>query len=279
MSPEYFYIILVFVFLLGLVIGSFLNVVILRYNTGKSINGRSGCFSCGKKLEWYELIPVFSFIIQRGRCRKCGARLSWQYPLVELLTALLFTAIFIKYSAELLNPVTATLAGINILFFFVITALLIVILVYDIRHKIIPDGLVYGFALLSLLKILVVMREHLFTPETLYAILAGPLLFLPFFLLWYFSDGKWIGLGDGKLALGIGFLLGILPGISAIILSFWIGAGVSLLLIAARSLIAKFGKSFSITQNLTLKSEIPFAPFLIMGIAVVYFLNLSFPFF
>ena len=85
------------IFILGLIIGSFLNVVIMRLNTGESmIKDGSRCFSCGKNLKWYELVPVFSFIAQRGRCRECGSRISWQYPIVELITGVVFTLTALK---------------------------------------------------------------------------------------------------------------------------------------------------------------------------------------
>lgn len=80
---------IIFTGLFGLIVGSFLNVVILRMNTGKTLGGRSMCLSCNKKLEWYELIPLVSFIIQRGRCTKCHSKISWQYPIVEAITAVL----------------------------------------------------------------------------------------------------------------------------------------------------------------------------------------------
>jgi prepilin signal peptidase PulO-like enzyme (type II secretory pathway) len=256
-------IVTVFVFLIGLCIGSFLNVVIYRYNTGRGVNGRSGCMHCGKTLAWYELIPVISFLLQGGRCSKCSSKLSWQYPLVELSTAILFVATFYKY----LNIVTSPSIFILLAISLVAWCLLVVIVVYDIKHKIIPDGLVYTFAALGLLRVFIFVPV---TPAVSFytALLAGPILFLPFFLLWFISDGRWIGLGDGKLALGIGWMLGLGLGLSAIVLSFWIGAIVSIGLMLFLELKLK-GK------HLTMKSEIPFAPFLIVGFAIVYFLSID----
>lgn len=122
----------IFHFIFGTIVGSFLNVVVLRYNSSFSIYGRSGCPSCGKTLTWFELIPILSFFLQMGRCRVCGSRISLQYPLVEALTGVLFLFIFLKGL-----PAAFTF------YMFVISSLLVAILVYDIRHKIIPDGLVY----------------------------------------------------------------------------------------------------------------------------------------
>src|SRR3989344_4445016 len=86
-----------FVFSFGTIIGSFLNVLVLRLGTGEAIGrGRSRCFSCGKTLTWRELIPLVSFITQKGKCRSCGSRISWQYPIVEFITGLVFLLVALK---------------------------------------------------------------------------------------------------------------------------------------------------------------------------------------
>lgn len=239
-----------FAFVLGTIIGSFLNVAALRYNSGRSIGGRSSCFSCRHVLSWYELIPVFSFLSTMGKCRSCKSKISWQYPLVELGTGILFASLF------LYSGIAPGAIGFDI-FWAVEFSILMVITVYDYRHKIIPDGLVYTFSALAFLGI------FLFGTQSLSAFIAGPALFTPFFLLWYFSGGKWIGLGDGKLALGIGWALGLVDGLSAIILGFWIGALASLLMMA-------FALAFG-RKRLTIKSEIPFGPFLVIGFLLIFF--------
>src|SRR3989344_4234135 len=92
-----------FFFVFGAIIGSFLNVIILRYNTGLSqknsigFSGRSHCFSCGKNIKWYDLVPVLSFLFLKGRCRHCKSKISIQYPLVEFITGILFLATFLKF--------------------------------------------------------------------------------------------------------------------------------------------------------------------------------------
>src|SRR3989344_5482997 len=134
-------------FSFGAIIGSFLNVVALRYNTGKGIGGRSFCFSCGKNLHWYELVPILSFAVQKGRCRNCRSKISLQYPSVEIFTGLVFLALFFKFNHLLLiSPAFFTLL---FLFFGIIMSILIVISVYDMRHKIIPDKLVFLFICFS----------------------------------------------------------------------------------------------------------------------------------
>lgn len=255
-----------FYFIFGTIIGSFLNVVSLRYNTGMSFSGRSRCFSCGKELKWFELIPIASYIVQFGRCRKCKSKISFQYPLVELLTGSIFLGIFLKFSNLLfISPSYLMLLS---LYFMIIFSLLIVILIYDLKHKIIPDDLVYTFAVLSLASMFFDFSVFQLSIPALLPFFSGPIFFLPFFLLWFFSGGRWIGLGDGKLALGIGWFLGLSLGASAILLSFWIGAVISIALMIFFSLNSR-------RKRITMKSEIPFGPFLILGIIIVFFFNIN----
>lgn len=253
-------------FILGLIIGSFLNVVIFRYDTGKSILGRSECLLCNKKLRWFELIPVLSFVFQLRKCRNCKGKISWQYPLVELFTGTVFLGIFFKFS-NFLSTSILNLTAIT-LYFAIIFSILIVILVYDIRHKIIPDGLSYTFTGLSFAAMFLDFSTFNIVIPTLFHLIAGPIFFLFFFSFWFFSHGTWMGLGDGKLALGIGWLLGLSAGTTAIILSFWIGAFVSIIFMTIPLL------NFS-GKRLTMKSEIPFGPFLIAGLLLVFFFNIN----
>ena len=256
-----------FVFILGIIIGSFLNVVILRYNSGLSINGRSKCFSCSKTLAWYELIPVFSFLFQKGKCRKCFSKVSLQYPLVELATGVVFLALYKRFIE--FSFFDYSLATTDFILLLVITSILIVIFVYDLRHKIIPDGLSYAFAVFALIRMFLLIDPSTYgTLITKLNFLAGPILFLPFYLLWKFSKGKWIGLGDGKLAVGIGWMLGFIYGLSAIVLAFWIGAAFSIALL----LILRLKNQGS---RITMKTVIPFAPFMILGAMIVFFFGLD----
>ena len=252
----------IFFFVLGAIIGSFINVLVLRYGTGFSILGRSHCFSCNRQLRFYELVPVVSFFALSGRCRTCRSRIAFHYPLVELTTAILFfLAAFRVYTGSVESLL-------HTLFVSGLFSILMAIAFYDVRHKIIPDGLVYAFILASLCVALarfVLYESH----SGFYAnLLAGPFLFIPFFLLWFFSSGRLMGLGDGKLTLGIGWLLGLSLGASAIIIGVWVGAFVGLILV----LVSRLNRT---DITLTMKSEIPFAPFLIAGTIIVFFSGLN----
>jgi prepilin signal peptidase PulO-like enzyme (type II secretory pathway) len=263
------------IFFLGAVFGSFLNVLIYRFNSGFSLGGRSMCLSCGKSLGWSELVPLVSYLILKGRCRKCSSPISIQYPLVELVTGLCFVGIYEKVFN---GPFYMPHLFIEALIFALIWCTLVVIAGYDIRHKIIPDPLVLAFILFSLAHLVLFYGTALFSmPNLLYELLAGPLIAAPFALLWLASSGRWIGFGDAKLALGIGWLLGLSAGTSAILLGFWTGAFLSILLLIISKLPEKhfIHRMKLVPKGITGKTEIPFAPFLILGTALVFFFNLS----
>ena len=251
-----------FFFILGLLIGSFLNVVIYRLNTRKSLGGRSACMSCRHKLSWHELIPLLSFLWLRGRCRKCKTRISLQYPLVELGTGLVFLFLFLTLRHNAIYVSSVSFAA-SYLFYASAFSVLIVITVYDMKHKIIPDRLAFILGLLAFAGLFLfessVWRPHI---PGIMDILSGIILAAPFAALWLISSGKWMGLGDAKLLLGLGWLLGLEISLSGVVLAFWIGAGTGILLMI-------FSRHYKI------KSEIPFAPFLCLGAFIAFLFQLS----
>ncbi|MBI2121781.1 MAG: prepilin peptidase [Candidatus Sungbacteria bacterium] len=247
----------IFSFLFGLGVGSFLNVVILRGARGESfVKGRSRCESCGKTLQWFELIPLASFFIQKARCRSCGAKLSWQYPLVEFATGLLFALIAIYYSPSGVEGIPLWLSprlAFELMFAFVIPSASIVILVSDIRWKIIPNGAVVTLLVVSLIR----ESTRLSLVDIGYDVGAALGLAFFFFALWFLSRGAWMGFGDVKLVLATSFLLGFPASIPAVLFSFWIGAAFGVILLALRVV--------------NLKTQIPFGPFILAGSAAAYF--------
>ncbi len=243
-------------FLLGLAIGSFLNVVIYRMNTHQPFGGRSKCLSCRHTLAWYDLVPLFSFLVLKGRCRYCKAKISFQYPIVELITGTIFGFLFWKFQFMFyINTLSFFLVY---TFYSLMFSLLVVIAVYDLRHKIIPDTLVFIFGALSLLGMFFVNQYgfHAYWPGTM-DLLSGPIIALPFAILWLVSKGNWMGLGDAKLALGLGWLVPFSVALSGLTISFWAGAVAGILMMF-------FSKKHS------LKSEIPFAPFLVFGFFLAF---------
>lgn len=249
----------ILIFVLGLLIGSFLNVVILRLHTGRSsITGRSMCARCSRTLEWYELIPVFSFLALRGKCRTCSTQISFQYPVVEATTAILFLLFYIKL------PLTAGFtfySWVSYLGALIVTCLLMVILIYDARHKIIPDEIVYPLLLAGLISI-IIKTAFFPTFSPVQAVLNGLLVALPFFLLWAVSRGRAMGFGDVKLALALGWMLGLSQGLAMVIISFWIGAIAGLFLLG-------------LSRKYSMKSQIPFGPFVIAAAFIVAFWGIT----
>ena len=271
---------IIFIFIFGLIIGSFLNVVILRYGADESFSkGKSKCLKCGKTLKWFELIPVLSFIIQKGRCRTCQSKISWQYPIVELLTGIIFALVFLKiwnlefvWKLEIVNLMPDYLLLFGIIFYWwTIFSFLIVISVYDIRHQIIPNEFVYPLIIISLFAPIfqVWNLEFVWKLEIgnfkilLSYILSGFALYSFFALLWLVSLGRAMGYGDAKLALAMGFFLGPFKSVIAFLFSFWFGAafGISLII---------FSKG-----KIGLKSQIPFGPFLALGAFLAFLAEIN----
>jgi len=257
----------IFIFILGLLVGSFLNVLIDRIpREEKVIGGRSYCENCDTPLPWYDLIPVVSFVTLKGKCRKCKIKLSWYYPIVELVTGLSFVAIWYWSTSP---------------YWIFIVSSLIVIFFIDLKYGIIPDKIIYPTILISLLyqfifrAVLVVslfsdlksdvgglgpyllktsyFSEHSFLimKPLVFTILGSVGIFLFFYFLFYLTKGKGMGGGDVKYS----FLMGLVSGwpnmIISLFLSFLTGSLVSLILILV-------GKK-------KMKQTIPFGPFLVTG--------------
>lgn len=247
-------------FLFGTIIGSFLNVVILRTHTKRSLGGHSHCMSCGKRLGAFELVPVFSYIALLGRCRSCGARISPRYILIELTTGVLFAYIF----SLMLSPL---LMVVHLLFL----SLLLVVFVYDIEHLIIPDE--YAFALVPFACVLGASQLETISLTTVGGLFVSALCSFVFLGgLWKLSGGRWIGLGDAKLSVPLALGVGLMHTFSLVVFAFWIGAALSILILGITKLLTRGQKRLRFFHTpLTMKAEVPFAPFLIGSFLIVYY--------
>lgn len=282
----------------GLITGSFLNVLILRWGA-RPLTGRSTCASCGSVIAWYDLIPVFSWIALRGSCRQCGAWILAQYPLVELVTAIFF--VLIGFS-----PLPLYLR----LFALPLAALLIAIAVYDFRHTLIPDVWVYACVAVTLVASLTAIPLEGLPFRLVPVLLSGPVVAAPLFALWLISGGKWMGLGDVKFAFVMGWLLGVSRGFLALLFAFILGAVVSipLLFLSSRwwkecvnvlALAVQANARSRAQENVsprnapvrqstfllekmmpklvfgfTMKSEVPFGPFLVASTCILWILSM-----
>ncbi len=221
--------------ILGLVIGSFLNVVVLRLHLKKSFFlNRSECPKCQHKLKWYELIPLASFFIQLGKCRNCNIRISWQYPAVELVTGLVFVILFLVFGLTY-----------SALVYIVLACFLIVIFVYDLRFGLILDKVILPAVVLAVIGNFLIGRDWL---DVIIGFIAGGLFFLLQFVV---SKGKWIGGGDIRLGALMGLILGWQGLLVALFLSYVIGALVSIFVV--------------ILSKKKLNSKIPFGTFLTLA--------------
>jgi len=241
-------------------------VVILRHNTERSLGGRSACMSCRHQLSWHELVPVFSFLALGGRCKNCKTKISIQYPLVELTTGLVFALLFLKFEPVLLLATFSFI--VTYAYYAVLFSLLIVVSVYDFRHKIIPDVFAFCFGVLAFAGMFL-FSNYGISPHIpgIWDLLAGVLVAFPFAAIWFLSRGTWMGLGDAKLTLGLGWMLGLARALSGVVIAFWAGALIGIILIA-------------FTKKYKIKSEIPFAPFLVIGAIFAFLFELHlFPFF
>lgn len=240
---------LIIIFLLGLSIGSFLNVLIDRLPNGESIWwDRSHCDSCRKTLSWYDLIPVVSFIILQRKCRSCHKKISWQYPLVELSTGL----IFLFTSVSMIRIISTGFIAPHLIYYLALSGSLLAIFVTDFKYRIIPDQI------LIFLTVLTLVYQFIYFPQLIKDNLISGIISLLFFLmLVIITRGKGMGLGDVKLAFVMGLSLGFPKIIVALYLSFLTGALVSLILI--------------LTHKKSMKSTIAFGPFLICATFVSLF--------
>jgi len=242
----------IFVFGFGLCIGSFLNCVVYRLEQNKNLKGRSFCPHCKHTLKWLDLIPVFSFLYLCGKCRYCHKKISIQYPLVELVTGILFVLIlsFSDVGLHLGSPTSF----LNLAFLFYIASSLIVIFVYDLKHYLIPDKVL--FPAIAAAFVYRLFENFVSLPSYLLAAVIASGFFLAIFLA---SAGRWMGFGDVKLAVLMGFLLGFPNILAGLFLAFFFGAIIGVIL-----MVFPFGSAQGGNKK-GLKSEIPFGPFLITG--------------
>ena len=233
----------VFIFVIGLCLGSFFNVLADRLPDNKWPTGRSHCDFCGTVLKWMMLIPIVSYLVGWGRSICCGKKLSYWYPVSEVLTAVLYVGL---WNVAPLKGWSMT----EIFLYYIILSSFIVIFIADVRFHIIPDVMTAVFTVCAFFLILGVGKNLLVAH-----IGGGILLFGMLYILYAATKGKGMGFGDVKFAFPMGLLLGPVYGLLALYISFMIG-GI-------------YGTIALITGNKKLKSSIAFGPFLIIGTIIM----------
>ena len=238
---------IILIFIYGLLIGSFLNVVIYRIPREENIAWPgSHCPGCGHGLKWYDNIPLLSYLLLKGRCRYCKEEISLQYPLVEALNGIIYVLLYIFFYQVKLDFV----------FLALISSTLLAILVIDLKEQLIPDVLVVIVLISSIIhRALLHFLEGIPFPLTdslLGLIIAGGL-----FLLIVFVSRGGMGGGDVTLIGALGFVLGLKGILTVIFLSFVLGSVISIFLLAAR-----------IKSR---KDPIPFGPFIVISFYITLF--------
>ena len=222
----------------GLAVGSFLNVVVARVPERRSLGGRSGCTSCSAPIAWYDNVPIVSYVVLRGRCRRCKERISLLYPAVEIVTAALIAASIWRFGLTTYGALAAAFC-----------AVLVALSAIDARHRIVPDRIVLPAAGVAL------VLHTLLDPSPEWAIAAFGTAALLFAAVRVYPPG--LGMGDVKLALLLGAMLG-----DAVILAMMLGFFAALL--PSLFLLARHGKKAR-------KMAIPLVPFLALGAVVALF--------
>jgi leader peptidase (prepilin peptidase)/N-methyltransferase len=229
------------VFAPALALGSFLNVVAARLPDGRSlVQPRSACTACGAEIAWYDNIPLFSYALLRGRCRRCGVHIGWRYPAVELATAVLVAASFLRFGLSGRAVIAA---------FF--CAVLVVLSAIDAERRILPDVIVLpSWAL-------VLGAQIVLEPGRTVEWVAGSLGASLFLFLALVAYPKGMGMGDVKLALLLGAALGKSVSVGLMV-------GMLAALVYSTVLFARHGLAAR-------KMAIPFGPFLAFGALVALF--------
>lgn len=247
------------VFTLGLIVGSFINCIVYRLHLKKSfVRGRSFCPHCKKRILWHDNIPILSYLLLKAKCRYCKKRISPHYPIVEFITGLLFLIVFLA-EASSFNFNVLMFSCFNVLMLlrnWLFTAILMIIFIYDLRHYLILDKITLPAILIALfLNLILFLTHHNFEYPILNilgnyllaALICGGFFFIQFVI----SKGKWIGGGDIRLGVLMGFMLGWPNILVALVLAYVLGSIMSLVLILV-------GKK-------TIKSQIPLGTFLTLG--------------
>lgn len=233
------------ILILGLLIGSFLNVCIYRIPRNKSIIfPPSHCTNCGDKIKPYDLVPLLSYIFLKGKCRSCGEKISIQYPFVELITGLLFVSAFVIFSLNL-----------DFVKYIILISILITVSIIDLEHKIIPGKIMIFGAISGLVLDIVITGFNTTLLTYLYGMLTGGGIILLIVLL-----TKGMGGGDIQLMAVVGLFVGFKGAVLTLLLSFLLGASAGVILI--------------LFKKKSRKDYIPFGPWIsIAALITVFFGN------
>ena len=235
---------LIFVIILGALWGSFANVCIIRMPQGKGVVvGRSFCVKCNKKIQWFDNIPIISYLLLKFKCRNCKTKISFQYFLVETISLINFLVLYLIFGISLTT-----------LFLIILSVVFLIIFFIDLKHYIIPNSLTYSMMILGFIKSFVPNLDPIF-PNYLNSLIGG---LLGYGIIWsiiyfyrQFKKKEGMGLGDAKLFAVIGFWFG------------WISIPFVIFLSSIIALLSVLPDLLRSSKKLS--SQIPFGPFIILG--------------
>ena len=235
---------LIFVIILGALWGSFANVCIIRIPQGKGVvAGRSFCVKCKKKIQWFDNIPIISYLLLKSKCRNCKTKISFQYFLVETISLINFLVLYLIFGISLTT-----------LFLIILSVVFLIIFFIDLKHYIIPNSLTYSMMILGFIKSFVPNLDPIF-PNFLNSLIGG---LLGYGIIWsiiyfyrQFKKKEGMGLGDAKLFAVIGFWFG------------WISIPFVVFLSSIIALLSVLPDLLRSSKKLS--SQIPFGPFIILG--------------
>ena len=258
--------IIILFFIYGLALGSFANVVIYRLHEEKSIISRgSRCQKCDKKISWRDNVPVLGFVLLKGKCRNCMAKISWQYPLVEIATGAVFALIGYFYTIGSIGTL------LDAILYALVAVCFVIIFVYDLKYMEIPMSVMWSA--IGLLLIILIISQVQDKSVSSYSnwmqikivshLVSALVAFVFFFGLSFVSNETWMGYGDAFVAIAIGLLLGPMGTFLALMCAFCIGAIVGIVLV--------------LLGGKTMKTAIPFGPFLLLGLFIVFVIEHLYP--
>ncbi len=245
-----------FIFILGAIFGSFLNVLILRLPKEESLLSPSSCPHCHHKISWFHNIPIISFILLKARCSFCGQKISFQYVIVEILSAILTLLLFLKLGW-----------GVNFVMVTLLFYTLIVLAFIDLKYKAVPDYLL----LLSLVLVFFATPLNISTALTNAALFAGAFALLEFIMTFYIQNIKYYFTKDESLKQMQSLGEGDLPIVAIIGALLGVGAGLTAIFLAA--LFAIIPSLYNSIKKQD--SQTPFIPYLLLGLGVEYLFSFS----
>ncbi len=242
-------------FLYGAAIGSFVQVVVTRLNVAPIIKSRSKCLSCGEALRVSDLIPIFSYLFLKGKCKYCKV----PYGVETLITEIGFGVVFMLLYYFILAGSAPVVALWWLFYYTLIFISLGVIALYDYKHSYVPVVFLGLFSFLSF-----VMLGMRYVHDGGIAVLLGPLVVaFPFLVIWLFTRGRALGFGDVLLYLAVGAFFGIEQGLAVLLISVWLGAVVGIIVYLERR------------KKRNTNTAIPFVPFIVAAFLIVLFTDIG----